>query len=73
MGYNASIQLNLYTIMGEEVYSDSVEGNAGPNTITWLLKNKAQSAVASGLYIYAIQVNNSYEIETKTGKILVFH
>ena len=73
LGYTASIQLNLYTLMGEEVYSDKVEGNAGMNTITWLLKNKAQSAVASGLYIYSVQVNNGYEIATKTGKVLVFH
>ncbi len=73
LGHNASIQLNLYTLMGEEVYSDTIEGNAGLNTITWLLKNKAQSAVATGLYIYAIQVNNGYETTTKTGKVLVFH
>jgi hypothetical protein len=73
LGYNASIQLNLYTLMGEEVYSDTTEGNTGMNTITWLLRNKAQSAVASGLYIYSIQVNNGYEITTKTGKVLVFH
>jgi hypothetical protein len=73
LGYNASIQLNLYTLMGEEVYSDTIEGNAGLNTITWLLKNKAQSAVATGLYIYAVQVNSGYEITTKTGKVLVFH
>jgi hypothetical protein len=73
LGYTASIQLNLYTIMGEEVYSDTIEGNAGMNTITWLLKNKAQSSVATGLYIYVIEVNNGYQINTKTGKVLVFH
>jgi hypothetical protein len=73
LGYNASIQLNLYTLMGEEVYSDTLEGNAGMNTISWFLKNKGQAPVATGLYIYAIQVNNGYEITTKTGKVLVFH
>jgi hypothetical protein len=73
LGYNASIQLNLYTVMGEEVYSDALQGNAGLNAISWFLKNKAQTSVASGLYIYAIQVNNGYEIATKTGKVLVFH
>ena len=73
LGANASVQLNLYTIIGEEVYSDSIEGNAGMNTITWLLKNKAQSSVATGLYIYTIEVNNGYQVTTKTGKLLVFH
>jgi len=72
LGYSASIQLNLYTIMGEEVYSDTIQGNAGLNIITWLIKNKAQTSVASGLYIYAIEVNNGYEMSTTTGKILVF-
>jgi hypothetical protein len=43
------------------------------NTITWLLKNKAQSSVATGLYIYVIQVNNGYEVSTRTGKLIVFH
>ena len=73
LGYSASIQLNLYTIMGEEVYSDTIQGNAGLNTINWLMKNKAQTSVASGLYIYAIEVNNGYEKSTTTGKVLVFH
>jgi len=59
--------------MGQEVYTETIEGTAGLNTITWLLKNKAQSAVASGLYVYVIQVNDGHEITTKTGKVLVFH
>jgi hypothetical protein len=73
LGSNASVQLNLYSLMGEEVYSDTIEGNAGSNTITWQLKNKTQSAVASGIYIFTIQVNSGYEKVIKTGKILVLH
>ncbi|HXL73951.1 MAG TPA: hypothetical protein VN963_10040, partial [bacterium] len=64
---------NLYSLMGEKVFSDTIYGNAGLNTITWLLKNNAQVNVASGLYIYTIQVNNGSETTTKTGKVLVFH
>jgi hypothetical protein len=70
---NASIQLNLYSLMGEEVFMDTIEGNSGLNTITWLLRNKAQAPVASGLYIYVIQVNDGYERVTKTGKVMIFH
>lgn len=73
LGGNASIQLNLYSLMGEEVFSETIEGNAGMNEITWLLKNKAQASVASGLYVYVVQVNNGYETTVKTGKVLVFH
>jgi hypothetical protein len=73
LGGNATVQLNLYSLMGEEVYSDTIYGNAGLNTITWLLRNKTQAPVASGLYIFTIQVNNGSETVTKTGKVLVFH
>ncbi len=73
LGRNASVQLNLYTLMGEEVFTDGIEGGAGLNTITWTLKNKAQASVASGLYLYTLQVNNGYEVTAKTGKVLVFH
>jgi hypothetical protein len=73
LGGNASVQLNLYSLMGEEVFSKTIYGNAGMNTITWLVRNNSQVPVASGLYIYTIQVNNGYETVTKTGKILVFH
>jgi hypothetical protein len=73
LGFSSSIQLNLYTILGEEVHSDTIQGNAGLNNITWQLKNKAQSSVATGLYIYTIQVNTGYETSTTTGKVLVFH
>jgi len=73
LGGNASVQLNLYSLMGEEVYSDTIQGNSGSNTITWLLRNKAQANVASGIYIFSIQVNNGSEIVTKTGKVLVLH
>jgi hypothetical protein len=73
LGGNAAVQLNLYSLMGEEVFSDSIEGNAGSNTITWLLRNKAQAQVSSGLYIYVIQVKNGYETVTKTGKVMIFH
>jgi hypothetical protein len=73
LGGNARVQLNLYSLMGEEVFTDTIDGNAGLNTIDWLVRNKAQAPVASGLYIYTIQVNNGYETVTKTGKVLVFH
>jgi len=59
--------------MGEQVFSETINGNAGMNTITWLLRNKTQVPVATGLYIFTIQVNNGYETVTKTGKVLVFH
>ena len=73
LGSTANIHLDLYSLLGEKVYSNSFEGTPGLNTINWLLKNDAQSQVASGLYIYVIQVSNGYEVTTKTGKVAIFH
>jgi hypothetical protein len=55
------------------VNQESVQGNAGMNTLLWLLKNKGQAPVASGLYVFTIQVNDGYETATKIGKVAVFH
>jgi hypothetical protein len=73
LGGNASIQLNLYSLLGAEIFSDTIYGNAGMNNITWLLRNNAQANVASGIYIFKIQVNNGYTTVAKTGKVLVLH
>lgn len=70
---NAKTQLSLFSLTGEEVFAETIQGNSGLNVITWFLKNKAQSPVASGLYLFTLQVNNGSAVMTKTGKILVFH
>jgi hypothetical protein len=73
LGTSAAVQLSLYSLTGEGVFSETVQGNAGMNTLLWLLKNNSQAPVASGLYVYTIRVNDGYEISTKTGKVLVMH
>jgi hypothetical protein len=73
LGASASVQLNLFSLTGEEVFSETLQGNSGMNTILWLLRNKAQMPVASGIYIFTIQANDGYETVKSTGKVLVFH
>jgi hypothetical protein len=74
LGGNAKVQLNLYTLIGKEVFSESIQGTAGMNAITWLLRNQAQVPVASGLYVFTIQVDAGYGLMiTKTGKVMVLH
>jgi hypothetical protein len=73
LGSSATIQLNLYSLTGEEVYSETVQGNVGMNILLWLLRNKGQVPVSSGLYVFTLQVNDGYEIVTKIGKVVVFH
>jgi hypothetical protein len=67
------ITLTLYTTLGEEVYRTMVHGNVGENDIVWSLRNKAESAVSSGLYLCAIQVVGSNGTSTQITKVVVFH
>jgi len=73
LGKASQVNLALFTVLGEEVYRTSVQGNAGDNQILWTLKNKAQNAVGSGIYICVIQVVSGYETVTQTTKVIVFH
>lgn len=65
----ALITLSVYDIAGEEVYSTSMEGALGTNPISWPPKNQGGQALASGIYIYAVQAGGGQKI----GKIYVHH
>jgi hypothetical protein len=73
LGSNAAVQLKLFNLTGKAVFSETIQGNAGLNTITWQLKNNGQIPVASGLYVYTIQVNNGSQTVTTRGKVAVLH
>jgi hypothetical protein len=73
LGGSATIQLSLFTLLGEEFFSETIPGNSGVNAIIWNLKNQNQAQVASGLYIYRIEVNDGSESADKTGKVMVIH
>jgi hypothetical protein len=65
----AKVTLGIFTLAGEKIYDTQMEGNAGLNTITWQLQNRVQEVVASGLYLYLLQVNR----ETRVGKLVILH
>lgn len=69
----ARINLALYTLTGERVFNLETQGNPGMNTLTWAVRNDAHEPVASGLYLYYLQVSGGGTAETKTGKILILH
>ncbi len=66
---SAPIQINLYNILGERVYSANLSGNAGLNQVEWDLVNTSGSQVASGLYIYQVHVG----AVVYGGKVVVIH
>jgi hypothetical protein len=69
----AKVTLTIFSISGEEVYSTQAHGEQGLNTLVWKGQNNARQAVASGLYIYMLQVDDGSTHETKLGKIVVIH
>ncbi len=73
LGQAAKVTLRIYTVTGELVYEKGVEGNAGANKLAWGVRNQGGEAVASGLYVYALQAEGGNGIARKTGKIVVAH
>ncbi len=67
----ARIQLKLFALTGEQVFSAQDEGNAGLNTLDWNLQNGDGQAVASGLYIYVLRANDGQSQETRMGKVVI--
>jgi hypothetical protein len=61
------INLSIYDLAGERVYTTSLQGALGWNTLTWPLQNQGGEPLASGLYLYYIKANGDH----KLGKILV--
>ncbi len=67
-----NIQLKIFDLAGELVYSKSVNGVNGTNAIGWLPRNQGGEPLASGVYIYFVQGGDSSDLQ-KTGKIAVVH
>jgi len=67
------IQLSLFTVLGERVYESTLQGVMGDNTISWNLQNQNGSGVASGLYIFMVQVDGPNGSEKYFGKVIVLH
>lgn len=67
----AQMTLSLLSISGEQVYATQVQGSQGLNTLLWEAENSAHQSVASGLYLYVLQVDDGTVKGNKTGKIVI--
>ncbi|HTC21936.1 MAG TPA: hypothetical protein VK859_13855 [bacterium] len=73
LNQGAKVDLAIFTIAGEEVFSTEMEGTQGLNTLAWNAQNNARQAVADGLYFYVVRVDNGVTAEVKNGKIVIIH
>lgn len=69
----AQLKVSLYSLAGEQVYTASMQGNGGINTMVWPLQSQSGSSVASGLFLYVLEINDGSGIVRKTGKVVVIH
>ena len=65
------VQLSLFAVSGEEVYQKEAQENRGTNTLVWKLDNQSGQAVASGIYIFVLRVDDGNQVDVKTGKVAV--
>ena len=71
LGQAALAKVSLFSVAGETVYQAQSQGNAGLNVIPWDLVNRAGSSVASGLYIYVVEIDGPAGATFHTGKVVV--
>ncbi|MFH1783674.1 MAG: FlgD immunoglobulin-like domain containing protein [bacterium] len=64
----SNVKLEVYSLMGELVYSSSKDDVSGDRTWVWNCKNDGGGDVATGLYLYKLTVkegSNTYETTKK--------
>lgn len=67
----AQIHLTLYSLTGEKVYQTTFSGQTGDNNLKWGLLNDFGASVASGLYVYTVELEDGWTLERRTGKVVV--
>lgn len=50
----ATIELEIFTILGQKIYQSHFPGSASQNVITWPVRRSNGESVAAGIYIYRI-------------------
>jgi hypothetical protein len=73
LGTSAQIKLVIYSLLGEQVYQTTVQGEVGVNNLLWQVRNQSNNPVASGIYIFTIQAIDGEGVQNKVGKVLVLH
>ena len=70
----ADIELTIYSVSGEKVYSTSLSNVTGSNTsLKWNCCNQNQQPVTTGIYIFDLTATNSGRSIQRSGKIAVLY
>lgn len=72
LGKPAKVELSIYTLDGTRIFTTTVEGHQGENQLLWQARNQARQAVASGLYLYDLEIRFADgTLERRRGKIAI--
>jgi len=66
---NAKVNLKIFDLSGVKVIELSADNSA--QNIEWNLKNAKGKAVASGVYLWTIEISDGNSSIRKTGKLAV--
>jgi hypothetical protein len=69
----ALVKLTLFSLTGERVFKVERQANAGNSSLVWNIQNNGGQTVASGLYIYLLNITGTGIGQTLSGKVLVLH
>jgi hypothetical protein len=69
----ALVKLTLFSITGEKIFTTERQADAGNSSLIWNIQNNGGQVVASGLYIYLLNITGMGIDQTLSGKVLVLH
>ena len=68
----ADVELGIYNVVGELVYSAQLEAVTGQNSqLQWNCQNRLQQDVAPGIYVFDLKATSSGRTVRRSGKIAV--
>jgi hypothetical protein len=71
LGSSGSVDVDIFTILGQRIRHDSGTYGSGTSTYQWYLVNDSNSRVAAGVYIIRMTANSGGQTSVVTKKAMV--
>jgi hypothetical protein len=73
VGEDTRVQLVIYDMLGEQVYTAEIQVQPGLTALNWPVVNNQNIGIASGMYIYVIREGYGAQPRTVKGKVVIIH
>lgn len=71
LAVTSSVDLDVYTVLGERVYHETKTFAAGANTFDWSMVNNTNGRIGSGIYLVRITAHDGTKSVTAMRKLMV--